>query len=59
MLDFTKNNTNYQTTDSNVYLFRIGAKVLNSPRLMHMKLKDLIKNESVVTFSRKKDMVYG
>lgn len=59
MLDFTKKNTNFESIDPKIYMFRIGSKILNNPKFMHKKLGDLIRNESVVIFSGKKDLYYG
>jgi hypothetical protein len=59
ILDFTKNHTNYATTDSTMYTFRAGGKILNTPKFMQMKLIDLIRDGSTVTFTRKEDMFYG
>jgi hypothetical protein len=59
ILDFTKNNTNYQSTDKNIYTFKCNGKFLNSPNFMKKQLKDLIRNEQVVNFVRKKNMTYS
>ena len=58
MLDFTKKNTNLSTTDPKIYTFSLGGKLLNNPRFMHKKLGDLISNQTVVHFYRKKDIHY-
>ena len=58
MLDFTKKNTNLSTTDPTIYTFRLGGKLLNNPRFVHKKLGDLISNQTVVHFYRKKDIYY-
>ena len=58
ILDFTKKNTNLATTDSNIYTFKAGSKLLNNPRFIHNKLGDLIKNQSIIQFYRKKNICY-
>ena len=58
MLDFTKKNTNLSTTDPKIYTFSLGGKLLNNPRFVHKKLGDLISNQTVVHFYRKKDIYY-
>jgi hypothetical protein len=59
ILNFTKNNTNYQSTDKNIYTFKCNSKFLNSPNFMKKQLKDLIRNEQVINFVRKKNMTYS
>ena len=59
ILDFTKNNTNLQTSDPNVYTFKASGKIINSPVFKNKKLKDLIKDQQIVYFVRKQNMNYS
>jgi hypothetical protein len=59
VLDFTKKNTNLQTSDPCVYSFRVGGKMINSPVFKNKKLKDIIKDQQIVYFMRKKNMNYS
>lgn len=59
ILDFTKNNTSLQTSDPNVYTFKTSGKIMNSPSFKNKKLKDIIKDQQIVYFTRKKNMNYS
>ena len=59
ILDFTRKNTNLQTLDPNEYTFRVGRKIINSPVFKNKKLKDIIKDQQIVYFVRKKNMNYS
>ena len=59
ILDFTRKNTNLQTLDPNVYAFKAGCKIINSPTIKNKKLKDIIRDQQIVYFVRKKNMTYG
>jgi hypothetical protein len=59
ILDFTKNNTNLQTSDPNVYTFKASGKILNSPIFIKKKLKDIVKDQQIVYFVRKQNMHYS
>ena len=59
ILDFTRNHTSFATTDPSVYTFKTGAKFLNSKTFIDRQLKELIRENSLVTFIRKKDMCYS
>lgn len=59
ILDFTKKNTNLQTTDPNVYTFKASGKIINSPAFKDKKLKDIIKDQQIVYFVRKQNMNYS
>ena len=59
MRDYVKKNTNFETLDTTVYVFKVGFKILNSPRFMHRQLKEMIQNDMTITFIRKKDLHYS
>ena len=59
MKDFTKNNTNYESTDPNIYTFKANGKFLNSGNFKNMQLKEIIKDQQIVNFVRKKNMSYS
>ena len=59
ILDFTSKHTSQSSTDPYLYTFKYGLKILNSPRFLDKKLQDLIKNDSVVYFTRKLSMHYS
>jgi len=59
ILDFTSKHTSQSSTDPNLYTFKYGLKILNSPRFLDKKLQDLIKNDSVVYFTRKYGLHYS
>lgn len=59
ILDFTKKNTNLQTTDPNVYTFKASGKIINGPVFKNKLLKDIIKDQQIVYFVRKKNMNYS
>lgn len=59
ILDFTKNNTNLQTSDPNIYTFKASGKIINGPVFKYKKLKDIIKDQQIVYFVRKKNINYS
>ena len=59
ILDFTSKHTSQSSTDPNLYTFKCGGKILNSPIFLDKKLQDLIKNDSVVYLIRKKGLLYS
>ncbi len=59
MRDFTKNNTNYESIDENIYTFKVNGKFLNSEKFKNRKLKELIRDQQIVNFVRKKNMSYS
>ena len=56
IIDFTKKNTDYATSDPKLYTFGLNGKILNTPKFMYKKLKDLIKSGDVVKFMRKNEI---
>ena len=52
--DYIKEHTHFETLDTQRYVFQIGMKFLNYPRYLKCKLKDLLKEGSVVRFIRKR-----
>ena len=59
ILDFTSKHTSQSSTDSTLYTFKYGGKILNSPIFLDKKLQDIIKNNSVVYLIRKETMKYS
>ena len=59
ILDFTKKHAIYSSTDPKIYTFKLNAKILNSPKFLEKKLKDVIFKENVVYFVRKLSMSYS
>ena len=59
VLDFTKKNTNLSTIDTNVYTFKASGKIINSPSFKNKQLKDIVKDQQIVNFVRKKNMSYS
>ena len=58
MLDITKKYFNNPSTDSSKYVFKVGAKLLNYQRFKYKKLKELIKDNSIVRLIRKKNICH-
>ena len=59
MLNYLKNNTNYVTLDTSVYIFKSNGKILNSNRFIDKELGELIRQEGKIYFERKKDLCYS
>ena len=59
MKDFLSKHTDYVTLDTNVYTFKLGLKVLNSPKWIHRQLGDIIPPGGKVTLIRKRDVHYS
>lgn len=57
--NYLKSNANYQTLDTSVFSFMLGAKILNSKRFLDLKLKEVIQNGSSVTLVRKYEYNYS
>lgn len=56
---FLKSNNIYNTSNPNIYTFKVGSKVLNTPRYMNTKLKDIIKSGGLVKLFRKEGIHYS
>lgn len=61
MRDFTKKNTKYETIDYNVYLFKYNGRILNNKdgKLLKTPLKDIITEDQIIRFVRKKNTSYS
>ena len=59
ILDFTGKNTNLSTIDPNVYTFKAGGKILNSPRFLDAQLGNIIIENMTVNFVRKLNISYS
>jgi len=59
ILDFTSKHTSLSTTDSTVYTFKYGTKILNLPKFLDKQLQYLIQNGSKVIFVRKHEVNYS
>ena len=59
ILDYLAKHCNYVSLDPNVYIFKAGGKILNSQRYLDKQLKELIRTDSIVYFTRKQDMHYS
>ena len=61
MRDFTKKNTEYESVDSNIYLFKVNGIILNNKdgRLLKTPLKDIITEDQIIRFVRKKNTSYS
>ena len=59
ILDYLAKHCNYVSLDPNVYIFKVGGKILSSQRYLDKQLKDVIKTDSIVHFIRKQDMQYS
>ena len=59
MLDYLKKHTNYVSLDSNVYTFKVGMKILNTPRFLKKPIKEILRANMKVTFIRKKGLSYS
>ena len=57
--DYLAKNSNYVSLDTSVYSFSVGAKNLISPRFLDKQLKDVIKTDSIVYFTKKKEIQYA
>ena len=55
IIDFLIKNNFHVTLDTNEYLFRSWTKVLNSPKFLNKKLKDMISSNSIVNITIKKE----
>ena len=47
ILDYLAKNSNYVSLDPNVYIFKVGGKILNSQRYLDKLLKDVIQTDSI------------
>lgn len=59
ILDFTKKYTNHQSSDPDIYTFKASGKILNSNSFKYKQLKDIIKDQQIVSFVRKKNISYS
>lgn len=59
ILDFTSKNANLGTSDPNVYTFKSNGKILNSALFKNKQLKEIVKDQQMVYFVRKKNMSYS
>ena len=41
--EFLRSKKIYDTSNADIYTFKVGAKVLNTPRYMNSKITDIIK----------------
>ena len=57
ILDYLAKNWDNVSLDTNEFVFKIGAKVLNSR--LNVKLGDVIRKDSTVTVHRKKNLSYS
>lgn len=56
---FLSSNNIYNTSNPNIYTFKVGSKVLNTERYMNSKLTDIIKNGGLVKMFRKEGIHYS
>ena len=59
ILDYLAKNWDNVSLDTKVFVFKTGAKVLNSPRFLDVKLGDVIRKDSTVTVHRKMELSYS
>ena len=59
MLDFVKMHSGISSIDHDVFVFKIGCKILNSPRFRKVKIKEIIQNGQMIYFVRKRNISYG
>ena len=59
IVDFTSKNANLGTSDPNIYTFKANGKILNSPLFKNKQLKEIVKDQQIVYFVRKKNMSYS
>ena len=59
MREFTRKNTNYESINPDVYTFKASGKFLNGEKYKNVKLKEIIKDQQIVHFVRKKNMSYS
>ena len=57
--NYLKSNANYESLDPSIFSFYLGTKMLNSPRFLQKKLKDVIQNGVSVTLVRKYEYNYS
>jgi hypothetical protein len=57
--DYLAKKSYYVTLDTNVYIFKFGVKILNSQRCLDKLLKDVIRTDSIVYFTKKKEIQYA
>ena len=57
--DYLAKKSYYVTLDTNVYIFNFGVKILNSQRCLDKLLKDVIQTDSIVYFTKKKEIQYA
>lgn len=57
--DYLAKKSYYVTLDTNVYIFKFGVKILNSQRCLDKLLKDVIQTDSIVYFTKKKEIQYA
>ena len=53
LLDFLKRNNYYENLDPNLYVFKSNGKVLNIPRFLEKRVRDLLTSGMKITFNNK------
>ena len=48
----------YNTANTNIYTFKVGAKLLNTDRYMNCKISELIKNLAHLSFTLIKNKIF-
>lgn len=57
--DFTRNVIGYESINPDIYTFKVQTKFINSGRFLGTKIKEIIREQQVVNFVRKKNMSYS
>lgn len=57
--DYLKKNNDYVTINTEVYVFMVSGKIINSDALKNKKLKELVRPRARIMLERKKDVTYG
>lgn len=57
--DYLKNNTDYVSLSTEVYVFRLGSKILNTEKYLSKKLNEIIRTGCRLTLVRKYSFQYA
>ena len=59
LLEFLKRNNYDQNLDPKLYIFKSGGKILNTPRFIEKKVRDLLTSRMRIYFVKKLEMHYS
>ena len=57
--EFLKRNNIYEDPDPLLYVFKLGGKILNSPKLIDRRVNDLLRPGAIIHFVKKMRCTYS